>query len=72
MKVLIIQQKMIGDVLATSVLFEAIKQKYPKAKLHYVLNSHTYPVVEHNPFIDKFHFFYPGTRRKYIKALVIY
>jgi heptosyltransferase-2 len=24
-----------------------------------VLNSHTYPVVEHNPFIDKFHFFTP-------------
>ncbi|OZV70044.1 glycosyltransferase family 9 protein [Winogradskyella aurantia] len=59
MKVLIIQQKMIGDVLATSVLFEAIKQKHPKAKLHYVLNSHTYPVVERNPFIDKFHFFTP-------------
>ena len=59
MKVLIIQQKMIGDVLATSILFEAIKQKYPKAELHYVLNTHTYPVVEHNPFIDRFHFFTP-------------
>lgn len=59
MKVLIIQQKMIGDVLATSILFEAIKQKYPKAELHYVLNTHTYPVVEHNPFIDHFHFFTP-------------
>jgi heptosyltransferase-2 len=57
MKVLIIQQKMIGDVLATSILFEAIKHKYPNAELHYVLNSHTYPVVEENPHIDKFHFF---------------
>ncbi|WP_299368603.1 glycosyltransferase family 9 protein [Winogradskyella sp.] len=59
MKILIIQQKMIGDVLATSILFEAIKQKYPEAELHYVLNSHTYPVVEGNPFIDQFHFFTP-------------
>ncbi len=59
MKVLIIQQKMIGDVLATSILFEAIKHKYPNAELHYVINSHTYPVVENNPFIDKFHFFTP-------------
>ena len=59
MKILIIQQKMIGDVLATSILFEAIKHKYPNAELHYVLNSHTYPVVEGNPYIDQFHFFTP-------------
>ncbi|BAO74513.1 LPS heptosyltransferase II [Winogradskyella sp. PG-2] len=58
---------MIGDVLATSILFEAIKHKYPDAELHYVLNSHTYPVVEGNPFIDQFHFFtpeYENSKRK--------
>ncbi|WP_430467734.1 glycosyltransferase family 9 protein [Winogradskyella ouciana] len=59
MKVLVIQQKMIGDVLATSILFEAIKHKYPDAELHYVINSHTYPVVAENPFIDQFQFFTP-------------
>lgn len=59
MKVLIIQQKMIGDVLATSILFEALKQHYPESELHYVINSHTYPVVEQNPNIDKFQFFTP-------------
>ena len=48
---------MIGDVLATSVLFEALKHHYPQAELHYVINSHTYPVVEQNPNIDKFQFF---------------
>lgn len=56
MKILVIQQKMIGDVLTTSILFEAIKQKYPNAETHYVINSHTFPVVEHNPFIDEFIF----------------
>ena len=59
MKILVIQQKMIGDVLATSILFEAIKQNYPEAELHYVINTHTYPVVENNPFIDYFHFITP-------------
>lgn len=54
MKILIIQQKMIGDVLTTSILFEALREKYPKAELHYVINSHTFPVVENNPFIDEF------------------
>lgn len=59
MKILIIQQKMIGDVLATSILFKAIKQKYPNAKLHYVINTHTYPVVQEHPHIDQLHFFTP-------------
>jgi heptosyltransferase-2 len=57
MRVLIIQQKMIGDVLTSSILFEALREKYPDAELHYLINSHTYPVVENNPFIDKFVFF---------------
>ncbi len=50
---------MIGDVLTSSILFEALRTKYPKAELHYLINTHTYPVVQNNPFIDKFHFFSP-------------
>lgn len=59
MKVLIIQQKMIGDVLTTSILFEAIKAERPDAQLHYIINSHTFAVVQNNPFIDKFLFVTP-------------
>ncbi|MEW4925170.1 glycosyltransferase family 9 protein [Algibacter sp. 2305UL17-15] len=59
MKILVIQQKMIGDVLTSSILFEALRAEYPDAKLHYLVNSHTYPVVEHHPFIDEFKFFTP-------------
>lgn len=57
MKILVIQQKMIGDVLTTSILFEALRTKYPKAELHYLVNSHTFPVVDNNPFIDEFVYF---------------
>ncbi len=67
MKVLIIQQKMIGDVLTTSILFEAIKSRYPDYELHYVLNSHTFPVVEHHPHIDKYHFFTPDVESSKLK-----
>ena len=56
-KILVIQQKMIGDVLTTSILFELLRKKYPDAQLDYLINSHTYPVVENNPFIDSFVFF---------------
>lgn len=48
---------MIGDVLTSTILFEAIKKKYPESELHYLINSHTHPVVEGNPFIDKYQFF---------------
>jgi len=54
MKILVIQQKMIGDVLTSSILFSVLRKNYPDAELHYVINSHTLPVVEGNPDIDKF------------------
>lgn len=51
MKILIIQQKKIGDVLTTSILFEALRKKYPDAELHYLIYRDTRPVIENNPFI---------------------
>ena len=53
MKILVIQQKMIGDVLTSSILFEILRAEYPKAELHYLIYPHTLPVVENNPFIYK-------------------
>jgi len=67
MKILIIQQKMIGDVLTSSILFEALKQKHPESDLHYLINSHTYPVVENNPYIDKFIFITPEIEKSKLK-----
>ncbi len=59
MKILVIQQKMIGDVLTTSILFEALREKFKSAELHYLINTHTFPVVENHPFIDKIIYFTP-------------
>jgi len=52
MKILVIQQKMIGDVLTSSILFEALRTKYPDAQLDYLVNSNTLPVIENNPNIN--------------------
>ncbi|MDY2588077.1 glycosyltransferase family 9 protein [Winogradskyella aquimaris] len=68
MKILIIQQKMIGDVLASSILFEAIKHHNPDAELHYLINTHTLPVIDQNPFIDKIQFFTPEHEKSIIKV----
>jgi len=70
LKILIIQQKMIGDVLTTSILFEALKAEHPNAELHYVINSHTFPVVDNNPFIDKFLFVTPEVENSKPQFLV--
>lgn len=56
-KVLVIQQKMIGDVLTATVICEALKKE--GYTVHYLINSHTIPVVENNPFIDKIIAFTP-------------
>jgi len=53
MKILVIQQKKIGDVLTSTIILEALRQKYPKAALHYLVNVHTTPVLENNPYIDE-------------------
>lgn len=53
MKILLVQQKMIGDVLVSSLLCEHIKEHLPDSEVHYVIEEHTTAVVDHNPFIDK-------------------
>ena len=69
MKVLIIQQKMIGDVLTSSSLFELIKTEYPNAILHYVINLHTKPVILHNPFIDELKVIIPDMEQNFVKVI---
>ncbi len=53
MKVLIIQNKRIGDVLLTSVLAENIKKNYPESIVHFFCYDYTVPVIRHNIFIDE-------------------
>lgn len=57
MKVLVIQIKMIGDVLASSVICEALKKDNPKNHVEYMILESTFPVVKNNPYVDKVIFF---------------
>jgi len=51
-RILVIQHKMIGDVLITSLLCENLKKTFPNATVDYLVNSNTLPVLENNPYID--------------------
>jgi len=57
MKILVIQQKMIGDVLVSTMLCERLKKYVPESEIHYLINSNTEAVVKNNPHIDRIVFF---------------
>ncbi|WP_159800258.1 glycosyltransferase [Flavobacterium sp. MK4S-17] len=51
-KILVIQQKMIGDVLASSIICNNLKKMYPVSQVDYLIYPFTKPVAENNPNID--------------------
>lgn len=55
---------MIGDVLTSSILFEALRKKYPSAELHYLIYKHTVAVVANNPYIDHLILYDPARDEK--------
>ncbi|QSS96846.1 glycosyltransferase family 9 protein [Psychroflexus sp. ALD_RP9] len=69
MKILVIQQKMIGDVLISSVICENLKRNFPTAEVHYLINRFTFPVVENHKHIDKFVFFEDEYKNHKLKFL---
>nr|WP_315198787.1 glycosyltransferase family 9 protein [uncultured Flavobacterium sp.] len=52
MKILVIQQKMIGDVLISSIICNNLRKAYPKAQIDYLVYESTTPVLEGNNSID--------------------
>jgi heptosyltransferase-2 len=52
MKILVIQQKMIGDVLVSSIICNNLRIAYPNAQIDYLVYESTIPVLEGNPNID--------------------
>lgn len=57
MKILVIQQKMIGDVLISSIICNNLRTAYPDAQIDYLVYASTTPVLEGNSSIDSIIFF---------------
>jgi heptosyltransferase-2 len=53
LKILIIQNKKIGDVLTTSILFEALKDNLDSVETHFFVYTNALSVLKYNPHIDK-------------------
>ncbi len=72
MKILVIQQKMIGDVLTSTIICENIKKVHPSAQVTYLVNDNTLAVVENNPSIDNILVFkkeYSKNKRAFFRFL---
>lgn len=52
MKILIIRRDNIGDLICTTPLFEAVRQRYPDAYLAALVNSYNAPAIQKNPHLD--------------------
>lgn len=52
-KILIIQNKRIGDVLISSVIANNYKKAHPKSIIHFLAYDYTHGVIQNNPNIDK-------------------
>ena len=52
MKILVIKQTSLGDVLHATVPIRLLKEQYPDSHLTLLTDKSSYPVVENNPYID--------------------
>lgn len=52
MKILVIQHKMIGDVLISSIICDNLRKNYPNAQIDYLVNTNTVAILKGNPSIN--------------------
>lgn len=52
-KILVIRFRRVGDAVLSSAICSSLKQSFPLAEIHYVLNENIAPLFENHPDIDK-------------------
>lgn len=72
MKILVIQQKMIGDVLVSSILCDNLRKAYPSAQIDYMVYESTIDVLQGNLSFDNLIIYkqeHKSNKWKYFKFL---
>ena len=73
MKILVIQMKFIGDVLASSIICNNLKKLYPNSQVDFLIYPFTKPVIENNESIDNIIYFeekYRKSKKELFKFLL--
>ncbi|QEL66348.1 hypothetical protein OTERR_28720 [Oryzomicrobium terrae] len=60
LKILVIRRDNIGDLICTTPLFAALRQRYPDAYLAALVNSYNAPAIAGNPHLDAIHAYTKG------------
>ena len=66
MKILIIQQKRIGDVLTSTILANNLKEKFPDAEIDYMCYANCVDVLKNNPSISNIIVLKKKVRKNYL------
>lgn len=69
MKILIIQQKRIGDVLTSSILANILKENHPNASIDFMCYAYCIDVLKENPSIENIIVLKEATRKNYLALL---
>lgn len=64
MKILVIRHDNIGDLIVTTPLFRALRERFPDARIDALVNSYNRPVLDHNPDLSQIHVYTKGKHRE--------
>ena len=67
MKILLVRNDNIGDLICTTPAIEALRKKYPSYQIDIVVNSYNYSAIHKNPYVNKI---YVYTKPKHVKGFI--
>lgn len=67
MKILLIRNDNLGDLICTTPAIEALRRNHPKARIDIVVNSYNLAGIYKNPFVDNIYFY---TKPKHEKGFL--
>jgi ADP-heptose:LPS heptosyltransferase len=71
-RILVLQQRQIGDVLLATPGIRMLKERFPQAEIHVFTEERCEPVLRHNPDIAKIWALDKTTRKSPLKSLAFY
>jgi len=68
MKILLVRNDNLGDLICTTPAIEALRKKYPDAQIDIVVNSYNRIAIDNNPFVDNIWVYTKPKHKKKIGA----
>ncbi|MCX6970086.1 MAG: glycosyltransferase family 9 protein [Verrucomicrobia bacterium] len=63
MKILVIRHDNIGDLIITTPVFRALRERFPDAQIDALVNSYNFPILQNNPDLSRIHVYTKGKHR---------